>query len=50
MDDQSDARLESLSVREQWLAEMEINKLHEIYELEQPAPVPVTVEGLPYSR
>ena len=50
MDDESDAPLEPLSVREQWLAEMEITKLHEMYELDEPLPVPVTVEGLPHSR
>ncbi len=45
MDNESDAPpLESLSAREQWLAEREIDKLHEMYELEQPAPVPVVVK------
>jgi hypothetical protein len=50
MDEESDAPLESLSVREQWLAEMEITKLHEMYELDEPARLPVIVEGLPHSR
>ena len=50
MDNESDAPLESLSMREQWLAEMEINKLHEMYELEEPKPPPVTVNCLPLPR
>jgi hypothetical protein len=50
MDNESDVPVESLSAREQWLAEMEITKLFEMYELEKPAPVPVTVNCPPRPR